>query len=112
MFVNGIHIRNLKFSNTQLSMLKDNSLQYLRTMLETLAITNSKLNQVSFNRRISHERYFFLLKIYADFLVQATPYNIEHTYSLNFSFIQSLSMSVDYSIHFLVVQYVVCGGEL
>lgn len=47
MFVNGIHIRNLKFSNTQLSMLKDNSLQYLRTMLETLAITNSKLNQVS-----------------------------------------------------------------
>lgn len=45
--MNGIHIRNLKFSNTQLSMLKDNSLQYLRTMLETLAITNSKLNQVS-----------------------------------------------------------------
>lgn len=47
MFVNGIYIRNLKFSNTQLSTLKDNSLQYLRTMLETLAITNSKLNQVS-----------------------------------------------------------------
>ncbi|XP_031636562.1 protein artichoke [Contarinia nasturtii] len=49
MFVNGIHIRNLKFANTQLSMLKDNSLSYLRTMLETLAITNSKLNQIPRN---------------------------------------------------------------
>lgn len=47
MFVVGIHIRNLKFSNTQLTMLKDNSLQYLRSTLETLAITSSKLNQVS-----------------------------------------------------------------
>lgn len=52
MFVNGIHIRNLKFSNTQLTMLKDNSLQYLRTTLETLAITSSKLNQVSKKRAI------------------------------------------------------------
>lgn len=52
MFVNGIHIRNLKFSNTQLTMLKDNSLQYLRTTLETLAITSSKLNQVSKEERL------------------------------------------------------------
>lgn len=47
MFLNGIYIRNLKISNTQLSMLKDNCLQYLRSTLETLGITNSKLNQVS-----------------------------------------------------------------
>lgn len=66
--MNGIHIRNLKFSNTQLSMLKDNSLQYLRTMLETLAITNSKLNQVSCNRRISHERSFFVIENIRGFL--------------------------------------------
>lgn len=47
MFINGIYIRNLKISNTRLTMLKDNCLQYLRTTLETLSITNSKLNQVS-----------------------------------------------------------------
>lgn len=47
MFINGIFIRNLKISNTMLNMLKDNCLQYLRTTLETLSITNSKLNQVS-----------------------------------------------------------------
>lgn len=46
LFSAGMFIRNLQFSNTQLSMLKDNSLQYLRLTLESLSITHSKLTQV------------------------------------------------------------------
>ena len=44
---NNANIRHLQFSHSNLQQLKDNSLQNLRSNLESLSIVNGKLTQVS-----------------------------------------------------------------
>ena len=46
---NGIQIKHLQFSNTNIQALKDNSLTSLKDALESLSIQNGKLSHVSTN---------------------------------------------------------------
>lgn len=50
-FAGGVHIRHLQFSHSHLKTLRDDSLQTLRTSLESFSIVNSKLEQVSIHTR-------------------------------------------------------------
>lgn len=45
--VNGLQIKHLQFSNSNLQMLKDNSLNNLKDSLESLSIVHGKLTNVS-----------------------------------------------------------------
>lgn len=58
---NGLQIKHLQFSNSNIQMLKDNSLINLKDSLESLSIVNGKLTNVSKHNRFSiHQSRLFM----------------------------------------------------
>lgn len=58
-----MQVMNLQFTHSELMMLEDNSLQYLRTTLESLSLVNAKLNEVS-KEEVEFSSIFFRLLYY------------------------------------------------